>query len=220
MTGAPKAARLAQQWKIDNAGACLYSLQVGVNSKELSSKDLTQLLRAWQCGDRAAFGKIAPLIYDELRRLAAFQLRAERPGHTFSPTDLISEAYLRLMRGDQPEFNDRAHFFAIAARNMRQILVDHARKRCTQKRGAGERPTEFDEMRVANERPQEVVALNDALEELEKFDERKARVIELSYFGGLTQDEIAAVCDIHVNTVARDLRLGEAWLRNQLRAAS
>ncbi len=180
--------------------------------------NLTNLLRAWRQGDRAAFDEIAPLIYDELRRLAAFHLRGERPGHTFSPTDLISEVYLRLAGGTQLEFNDRVHFFAIASRNMRQILVDHARKRCADKRGAGERPLELDETRISTERPWELVALDDALVELAKFDERKARVIELHYFGGLTQEEISAVCEIHVNTVSRDIRFSEAWLRRQLRA--
>jgi RNA polymerase sigma factor (TIGR02999 family) len=179
--------------------------------------DLTHLLRAWRQGDRAAFDQIAPLIYDELRRLAAFHLRGERKDHTFGPTDLISEAYLRLAGGAQLEFHDRAHFFAIASRNMRQILVDHARKRGADKRGAGERPAQFDETRVAIDRPSELVALDEALGELGKFDARKARITELHYFGGLTQDEIAAVCDVHVNTVARDLRLSEAWLRSRLR---
>jgi RNA polymerase sigma factor (TIGR02999 family) len=181
-------------------------------------EDLTSLLRAWQRGDRAAFDEIVPVIYDELRRLAAFHLRGERPGHTFAPTDLISEAYLRLAGGAQLEFKDRAHFFAIASRSMRQILVDHARKRCADKRGAGERPAEFDETRVAIDRPWELVALDEALDELTKFDERKARITELHYFGGLTQEEIAEFCDVHVNTVARDLRLAEAWLRSRLRA--
>jgi RNA polymerase sigma-70 factor, ECF subfamily len=179
--------------------------------------NLTNLLRAWRQGDRAAFDEIAPLIYDELRRLAAFHLRGERPGHTFSPTDLISEVYLRLAGGAQLDFADRAHFFAIASRNMRQILVDHARKRCADKRGAGERPLELDETRISTDRPWELAALDDALVELAKFDERKARVIELHYFGGLTQEEISAVCEIHVNTVSRDLRFSEAWLRRQLR---
>ncbi len=182
-----------------------------------SPEQLTHLLRAWRDGDRAAFDQVAPLIYDELRRIAAFHLRGERPGHTFGPTDLISEAYLRLAGGETLEFKDRAHFFAIASRSMRQILVDHARKRCADKRGAGERPTEFDETRIAVDRPWELVALDDALDELSKLDERKARVTELHYFGGLTQHEIAAVCDVHVNTVARDLRLAEAWLRSRMR---
>jgi len=185
-----------------------------------SPENLTSLLRAWRSGDSAAFEEIAPLIYDELRRLATFHLRGERPGHTFSPTDLISEAYLRLAGGAQLEFHDRAHFFAIASRNMRQILVDHARKRCAEKRGSGDRPLEFDETRIATDRPWELVALDDALAELVKFDERKARVTELHYFGGLTHEEIAAVCDIHVNTVSRDLRLSEAWLRTRLSAES
>jgi RNA polymerase sigma factor (TIGR02999 family) len=178
-----------------------------------SSQNLTRLLRAWQQGDRAAFDEVVPIIYDELRRLAAFHLRGERPEHTFGPTDLISEAYLRLAEGAQLDFNDRAHFFAIASKYMRQILVDHARKRCAEKRGGGERPLEFDETRVATDRPWELVALDEALEKLAKFDERKARVTELHYFGGLTHEEIAAVCKVHVNTVARDLRLAEAWLR-------
>ena len=182
--------------------------------------NLTLLLRAWRGGDRDAFDEIAPVIYDELRRLAAFHLRGERPGHTFGPTDLISEAYLRLAGGAQLEFNDRVHFFAIASRNMRQILVDHARKRGADKRGNGERPIELDETRIAADRPAELIALDDALSALAAFDARKARVIELHYFGGLTQDEIATVCEVHVNTVARDLRIGEAWLRNQLRASA
>lgn len=176
------------------------------------------LLRAWRQGDRAALDEMVPLIHDELRRLATFHLRGERKDHTLRPTELISEAYLRLASGVAFEFTDRVHFFAIASRVMRQILVDHARKRARGKRGGGVRPDEFDETLVATDRPWELVALDEALDELSRFDERKARVIELHYFGGLTQDEIAAVCNIHVNTVARDLRLGEAWLRRQLRA--
>jgi RNA polymerase sigma factor (TIGR02999 family) len=181
------------------------------------SGNLTRLLRAWRRGDRAAFDEIAPLIYDELRRLAAYHLRGERVGHTLGPSDLISEAYLRLAGGAELDFQDRAHFFAIASRNMRQILVDHARKRGAEKRGGGVVPAEFDEARVSIERPSELVALDDALDELAKFDERKARVTELHYFGGLTHEEIAEVCEIHVNTVARDLRISEAWLRSRLR---
>lgn len=180
--------------------------------------DVTSLLRAWRRGDQAAFATAAPLIYDELRRLAAIHLRRERPDHTFSPTDLIGEAYLRLAGGGPLELADRAHFFAIASRNMRQILVDHARKRGAGKRGAGDRPDELDEMNVAVDRPNELVELDEGLVELATFDERKARVVELHYFGGLTHEEIAEVCAIHVNTVGRDLRLAEAWLRKRLRA--
>lgn len=174
------------------------------------------LLRAWRQGDRAAFDEIAPLIYNELRQLASFHLRGERRGHTFSPTDLISEAYLRLIGSAGLEFNDRVHFFAIASRNMRQILVEHARKRCAAKRGAGEPHLEFDETRFGTERPWELVALDEVLDELAKVDERKAWITQLHYFGGLTHAEIAAVCDVHVNTVGRDLRFSEAWLRREL----
>jgi RNA polymerase sigma factor (TIGR02999 family) len=185
-----------------------------------SSRTLTKLLQAWRQGDQAAFDEVVPLIYAELRRIAASHLRTERPGHTFSPTDLISEAYLKLADGAALEFNDRAHFFAIASRNMRQILVDHARKRCSGKRGGGVRPLDLDETVIATAHPFELIALDEALEALAKLDARKARIVELHYFGGLTQDEIAAVCDVHVNTVARDLRFSEAWLRRELGAAS
>jgi RNA polymerase sigma factor (TIGR02999 family) len=176
------------------------------------------LLRAWRQGDQAAFDEVAPLIYDELRRIAAAHLRVERPGHTFSPTDLISEAYLKLAGSPGLEFHDRAHFLAIASRNMRQILVDHARKRCRDKRGAGEAPIALDETVLATDRPQALIALDEALAKLAKLDPRKARVVELRYFGGLGHDEIAAVCEVHVNTVGRDLRFSEAWLRRELGA--
>ena len=183
----------------------------------IAAHDVTTLLRAWgQRGDHAAFDKIWPLIYDELQRLAVRLLRRERSGYTLAPTDLIHEAYLRLAGGMQLEFKDRAHFFAIAARCMRQILVDRARRRRAEKRGSGNRPAVLDENRIAVEWSWDLVALDDALEELAKHSERKARVIELHYFGGLTQEEIATVCDVHVNTVARDLRFSEAWLRRHL----
>lgn len=178
--------------------------------------DLTALLRAWRRGDKAAFDEAGPLIYQELRRLAAFHLRGERPGHTLGPSDLISEAYLRLAGGEPMDFGDRAHFFAIASRSMRQILVDHARRRNADKRGAGERPLSFDERQIATDRPWELTALDDALVELAKLDERKARITELHYFGGLSHEEIAQICELHVNTVARALRFSEAWLRAQM----
>jgi RNA polymerase sigma factor (TIGR02999 family) len=184
----------------------------------VTGENLTTLLRAWQRGDRAAFEQIVPVIYGELHRLSMLHLRGERPGHTFTPTDLISEAYLRLVEGAPLEFKDRAHFFAIASRCMRQILVDHARKRHAKKRGEGERPAEFDEKRIAIDQPADLVALDQALDELAAFDERRAHIIELYYFGGLTQEQIAAVCEVHVNTIARDLRIATAWLRGQLRS--
>ncbi len=183
-----------------------------------AARTVTILLRDWRAGDRAARDALIPLVYAELHRLAAAYLRGERPGHTFRPTDLVSEAYLRLAEGAQPDWDGRVHFFAIAARTMRQILVDHARKRDAGKRGGGERPSTLDEGAIALDRPTRMIALDEALAELEKLDERKARVVELHYFGGLTQDEIARAIDVHVNTVARDLRLAEAWIRRHMTA--
>ena len=174
------------------------------------------LLRAWRAGEAAALDDLMPLVYEELYRLAGRQLRGERPGHTLRPTDLVSEAYLRLTSGATPEWIDRAHFFGVAARSMRQILTDHARRRGASKRGAGKRPITFEEDLVAVGRADELVALDEALTALAELDERKARTVELHYFGGLTQEEIAAVLDVHVNTVARDLRLATAWLRGHL----
>jgi RNA polymerase sigma factor (TIGR02999 family) len=175
------------------------------------------LLRAWQEGDRAALDELVPRVYDELRRLAGSYLRRERQGHTLGPTALVSEAFLRLMGGEPSSWNDRVHFFAVAARHMRQILVDHARRRWAAKRGGRERPVTFDEGRVPSERPIELVALHDALTAFEQIDERKARVVEMHYFGGMEQHEIAAALGVHVNTVARDLRFSQAWLHRYLR---
>ncbi|HUQ03952.1 MAG TPA: sigma-70 family RNA polymerase sigma factor [Kofleriaceae bacterium] len=185
---------------------------------EGAARTLTMLLRDWRAGDAGARDEIIPMVYGELHKLAAAYLRGERPGHTFRPTDLVSEAYLRLADGAHPEWDGRVHFFAIAARTMRQILVDHARKRDAGKRGGGERAVTLDEGAVALDRPARMIALDDALRELEVMDERKAKVLELHYFGGLTQDEIARAIDVHVNTVARDLRLAEAWIRRQMTA--
>lgn len=182
------------------------------------ARTVTRLLRDWRAGDHAARDELIPLVYGELHKLAAAYLRGERPGHTFRPTDLVSEAYLRLADGAHPDWDGRVHFFAIAARTMRQILVDHARKRDASKRGGGDRPQTLDEGAVGLDRPAQMIALDDALRELESFDERKARVLELHYFGGLTQDEIARALDVHVNTVARDLRLAEAWIRRHMTA--
>ena len=150
----------------------------------------------------------------------ARHLRGERTSHTFSPTALISAMYVKLVNGEDLEFNDRAHFFAVVSRIMRQILVDHARQRRAGKRGAGEGPVEIDPSRIAADRPWELAAVDDALDELARRNGRGARIIELHYFGGLTQKEIAEVCGIHPNTVARDLRFSKAWLRSYLRAES
>jgi len=182
------------------------------------ARTVTLLLRDWRNGDRSALEKLTPLVYDELRKLAAHHLRGERSGHTFRPTDLVSEAFTRLLGEAQPQWNDRGHFFAIAARAMRQILVDHARKRSASKRGSGIAPVALDETVASSGRSEDLVALDLALDALARFDERKARIVELSYFGGLTQNEIAQALELHVNTIARDLRLAEAWIHRQLSA--
>lgn len=180
-------------------------------------RTVTALLRDWRAGDRMAGEVLMPRVYDELHALAARHLRGERPGHTFRPTDLVSEAYLRLSTGAQPEYADRLHFFAIAARTMRQVLVDHARRRGAAKRNDGARPVSFDEAVVDTDRPDDLVALDQALLELAKLDERKARAIELSYFGGLTHGEIGEILEVHINTVGRDLKLAEAWLYREMK---
>lgn len=182
-------------------------------------RTMTRLLEDWRGGDEAALHELMPLVYAELRTLADRYMRGERKGHTLRPTDLVGEAYLRMADAQHPQWNSRVHFFAIAARTMRQILVDHARRRDSQKRGAGERAVTFDESLVGGDRPDELIALDEALTALATFDERKSRVIELHYFGGMTQPEIAEVLAVHVNTVARDLRLAEAWVHRHLREA-
>jgi RNA polymerase sigma factor (TIGR02999 family) len=197
----------------------LSSSTASITHLEPEAKSVTVLLRDWRQGDADALNKLVPIVYDELRRLAARFLRDERAGHTLRPTDLVSEAYLRLIGAHPHELNDRAHFLAIAAVNMRQILVDHARKRSRAKRGGGQRPITLADDVVAVDRPEELVALDDALIALAVIDARKARVVELSYFSGLSQAEIAEVVGVHVNTIARDLHLAEAWLHRHIREA-
>jgi RNA polymerase sigma factor (TIGR02999 family) len=180
-------------------------------------RSTTALLRAWQDGDRAALDELMPRVYDELHRLAASYLRRERPDPMLGPTALVSEAFLRLVGGATPSWNDRVHFFAVAARHLRQILVDHARKRTAAKRGGHERPITLDENRVAGDRPDELIALHDALTAFAKVDEQKARMVEMRYFGGMEQREIAEALGVHPKTVERDLRFAQAWLNRELR---
>lgn len=181
-----------------------------------ASRTVTHLLRDWRAGDRAAADELLPLVYQELHALASSYMRGERRGHTLSPTDLIGEAYVRLALGEQPEWDDRVHFFAIAARTMRQVLVDFARKQNAVKRGAGDKPITLDEQGIAVDQPAELLALHDALEELAHIDERKARAVELHYFAGLTHQEVANALDVHVNTVSRELKLAEAWIHRKM----
>jgi RNA polymerase sigma factor (TIGR02999 family) len=184
----------------------------------MDPKTVTGLLHAWREGDAAALDQLIPLVYDDLHSLAGRYLRQERPDHTLQATALINEAYLRLADAEVP-WQDRNHFLAIAARTMRRILVDHAKARRRDKRGGGQTPVTLEEaLVVSGGRTADVVALDEALSELERLDHRKAQVIELHYFGGLTYREVAEVLAVSPATVDRDLRLAKSWLYTELAA--
>lgn len=180
--------------------------------------DVTQLLRQWSQGDSAALDELTPLIYRELHQRARNFLRRERPDHTLQPTALIHEVYLRLVGGESPQhWQNRAHFFAIASRIMRQILVDHARRRGREKRGSGEAHLSLDEaITPSASKDADLLALDDALAKLEAFDARKCTVVEMRYFGGCTVEETAEALGISTITVIRETRVAEAWLRRAM----
>lgn len=184
---------------------------------EPSPGEVTQLLGELRKGSPDAQAKLIPLVYKQLHRLAASYMRHERPDHTLQPTALVNEAYMRLILQEQADWHDRAHFFGVAARLMRQILVDYARARNAGKRGAFadklplERALEF-----SPERSQELVELDDALRNLEQLDPQQARVVELRFFGGLTVEETAEVLGISPRTVKRDWSVARAWLHGEL----
>jgi RNA polymerase sigma-70 factor, ECF subfamily len=181
------------------------------------SHEVTRFLHDWQGGDRAALEKLTPLVYDELRRLASHYLRGERRDHTLQGTALVHEAFIRLVGQSNLEWQGRAHFFGVAARLMRQILVDHARKHTAAKRGGGDVPQSIEEAAIFSpQRAADLIALDDALQELAQFDERKSRIIELRYFGGLSIEEIGEMEGIAVATVRRQMRTAEAWLHRAM----
>ena len=180
---------------------------------------VTILLRRWQGGEQQALDELTPLVYQELRRIAGSFLRRERASHTMQPTVLLHEAYMRLAGQNATSWKDRAHFFGVAAHLMRMILVDHARAKSAEKRGGGLKPVTLEEaLSASTERPADLVALDDALMELEKFDPRKSKVIELRYFGGLTIEEASEVLGISTSTLVRDQRLAEAWIQRQMQS--
>src|SRR5580704_18997294 len=179
-------------------------------------EDVTRLLQLWRSGDNEALDQLMPIVYDELRRLSARCLRAERPGHTLRATALVHEAYLQLMDADIG-WQDRAHFYAVAARVVRRILVEYARKHSRQKRGGGEIPVPLDEaVLVGPEAASTVLDLDEALQRLAVLDSRKSDIVQLLFFGGLTYDETAAALDISPATVHRELKLAKAWLHREL----
>ena len=176
-------------------------------------QEVTLLLSDWRSGNPGALEKLIPLVQPELHRLAHHYMSRERPGHTLQTTALINDAYVQLADNGHPQWQNRAHFFAAAAQLMRRIMVDHARQRQAQKRGGGAIHVTLDEAAaVTQTRADELLALDEALEKLATFDERKAQVVEMRYFGGLTMEEIADVLKIHVNTVTRDWTAARAWL--------
>jgi RNA polymerase sigma factor (TIGR02999 family) len=185
---------------------------------DLPRHDVTRLLVRWKDGDEAALQQLVPIVHEELRRLARRQMAGERPGHTLQPTALVNEAYLRLVNLKQMQWQNRAHFFAMAARLMRRILVDFARSRGYQKRGGGVKQVSFTQaLEVAEGQPTDVVALNDALEALADVDERKSLVVELRFFGGLSLEETADVLNVSRETVKRDWKFAKMWLLRHLR---
>jgi RNA polymerase sigma factor (TIGR02999 family) len=183
-----------------------------------TSHQITRLLGDWRGGDESALERLTPLVYTQLRRMAASQLRRERAGHTLQPTALVNELYLELAEmDDRISWENRAHFLAMAATMMRRILVQHARVRLAAKRGGGVEKVALDEsIDPAVERPPEVLALDEALDALARQDARKARILELRYFAGLSVEEIGAVLNISAATIGRESRLAHAWLHRYL----
>ena len=179
-------------------------------------QQVTRLLKEWGAGNKDALDQLMPLVYDQLRGLAARCLSAERPEHTLRATALVNEAYLRLA-GSEVSFNDRVHFYAVAARILRRILVDHAKSLHRHKRGDGVQKLSLDEALVVGQSaPSAILDLDEALQRLAVHDKRKAEVVELLFFGGLTYDEASAMLNISAATVHRELRMAKAWLHREL----
>jgi RNA polymerase sigma factor (TIGR02999 family) len=184
--------------------------------------ELTALLKAWSRGDETALERLTPLVYEELRQLARRHIRQERAGQSLQQTALVNEAYLRLVEVSGIDWQDRTHFFSVSSRVMRRVLIDAARSRAAQKRGGGVQRAgseiELDQLPAqGSDRAAELCALDDALEALARMDPRRARVIELRYFGGLSVEETADVLNVSPQTVMRDWKLARAWLTRELR---
>jgi RNA polymerase sigma factor (TIGR02999 family) len=184
--------------------------------KAVSASEVTQLLQAWNNGDNAALEKLAPIVFAELKRLARYQMANERPDHTLESGALVNEAYLRLIHWPNAQWQNRAHFFAMCARMMRQILVDHARARQYQKRDAGHKISLEDAVIVSNSKGAELIALDDALKRLAEIDPRKSHVVELRFFGGLSVEQTAEVLKVSRLTAIRDWNFARVWLRSEL----
>jgi len=183
--------------------------------------EINQLLERWRSGESEALEQLMSIVYEDLRRIAAWQLQTERPNHTLQPTALVHEVYLRLAGNAQIDWKDKAHFFALVAQLMRHILVDHARGRTRHKRGGNARAVTLDEaLRVSTASDPELVELDEALSSLAFIDERKSRIVELRYFGGLSIEETAEILGVSSTTVRREWTLAKAWLRRELQKKS
>jgi len=181
-----------------------------------SPKEVTQLLVEWGHGDKAALDQLIPLVYDELRRMARGYMRREKQGHMLQTSALIHEAYLRLVDQKNVEWHNRAHFFGVAAQLMRRILVDHARSRLRAKRGGNAQMVSLAEPSAVCVELAEVIALDDALKNLAEMDPRKAQIVEMKFFGGLTNEEVAEALKVTTRTVEREWRKGKAWLQRAI----
>jgi RNA polymerase sigma-70 factor (ECF subfamily) len=185
----------------------------------VSNVEVTGLLMAWAEGDRGALDRLVPVVHQELRRIARRYMAGERSGHSLQTTALVNEAYLRLVGSQKVRWQNRAHFFAISAQLMRRVLVDHARRRNYQKRGAGARPvTLAGNLNAAPQKSTDLVDLDEALESLAAVDPRKSKVVELKFFGGLSVEEIAEVLGVSPQTVLRDWKLAKVWLLREMAA--
>ena len=188
-------------------------MQMEPHPDEPAAGDMSTILRAWSGGDQSALEKLTPIVYNELRRLARRHMQHERPGHSLQATALVNEAYMRLVDYKRMQWQNRAHFFAVSSQLMRRILVEHARKRIKVKRGDGAQHVSLeDAIIVGSERPMDMVALDDALNELARLDPRKAQVVEMRFFGGLSVEETAEVLKVSAVTVMRDWNTAKAWL--------
>lgn len=181
------------------------------------SGEITRLLAEWSSGNQSALDDLVPIVYDELRRLASHYMRSERPGHLLQTTALVNEAYLRLLGREHVSCNTRTQFFTVAAQVMRRVLVDYARGRKRAKRGHGVEALDLDEAALlSDDRAEEIVAINSALDNLSAFDPRKGRVFELRYFGGMSVEEVSETLKVSPVTVARDWRMAKVWLRREI----
>jgi RNA polymerase sigma factor (TIGR02999 family) len=184
-------------------------------------QEITRLLLAWRHGEKSALDQLMPMVYDELKRLASAYMRRQKPGHSLQTVDLVNEAYMRLVDSNRVNWQDRNHFYAIAAQIMRRLLVDSARKRHSQKRGGGQVQVTLDEyVEVTVEVGTDLAALDDALNQLANLNPRHSRIIELRYFGGLTEEQTAEVLGVSSRTIRRDWTIARAWLYRELTGAN